>query len=162
MKKLLLLTALIAFGIAPPAGAAPILNLDIHHNPTHFHPGGGPATINVTTAVEGAASPATNEVQKVSPVFASAGTYRLSFDPDGAGPAAAEQTAEIPVFDGNLITVQAAAVQSALEALPSIAPGDVDVQPAFIFAAAGYKSPSKAPMPPPTSPRSRSRRARPR
>jgi len=40
MRKLVLLTVLGLLGIASPAAAAPVWNLDLHHNQTNFPPGG--------------------------------------------------------------------------------------------------------------------------
>ena len=57
-------------------------------------------------------------------IAATAGTFRLSFDPDGAGPKAAETTQDIPfnwpaLDPGNPDGVLNS-VRDALEALPSI------------------------------------------
>ncbi len=74
----------------------------------------------------------TNEVQRVT-IEATAGTYKLNFDPDGAGPQPAEATTDIP-FDwiggsGRIVGQNSPVdtVAEALEALPSIRRGNVVV-----------------------------------
>ncbi|HWO15653.1 MAG TPA: hypothetical protein VNM89_02960 [Solirubrobacterales bacterium] len=62
-----------------------------------------------------------NEVQEVT-VAATAGTFKLSFDPDGVGPQSPETTADLPYNATNN------AVEQALKALPSI--GQVGIRPA--------------------------------
>jgi hypothetical protein len=63
-----------------------------------------------------------NEVQKLT-VAATAGTFRLSFDPDGVGPNPPESTPDLP-FDvhGQSGGPGNAGVEGALRALPSIGP----------------------------------------
>ena len=80
-------------------------------------------SISVTTAVEGFGGGGANETQKVT-VAANKGTFRLNFDPDGAGPEPAETTQDIPynwpIGDfGNSNSV-INTVMDALRALPSI------------------------------------------
>ena len=120
MRKLTLTIALALLGLAAPtaANAAPIFNLGIHHNQTNFPPGGNQAlaAAKVFTATEGSAT--TNEQQGFR-LLATSGTFTLSFDPDGDGPLPAETTADLP-FGAN-----GAAVQAALESLPSIGAGNV-------------------------------------
>ena len=64
-----------------------------------------------------------NETQELT-YKATAGQYRLSFDPDGAGPEPAETTGDLTFKAGTT------AVASALEALPSIG-GDISVNQNF-------------------------------
>ena len=122
MRKLAtsLALALCALAVPATAAAAPIFNLDIHHNPTHFPPGGeqGLAGIEVSTEVEG--SPSANEQQRVR-LVATSGSFKLSFDPDGLGPQPSQTTVDIP-FGASSATAQAA-----LEALPAIGSGNVSV-----------------------------------
>ena len=106
------LAALSLLGLAPSASAAPAFKLDIHHNQTNFAPGGAPGTIITDTVTDGAA-PATDEVQRIHRIWATAGAYTLTFD--GA------TTPDLP-FDAT-----AAEVEVALEALPSIGAGNVSV-----------------------------------
>ncbi len=95
---------------ASPASAAPVWNIDLHHLPTNFEPGGtGTATL---ATLENGSAPSTNEVQRLS-IVAHTGQYRLTY--------AGETTGNLS-FDA-----VAPAVRAALEALPSIAPGDVTV-----------------------------------
>jgi hypothetical protein len=122
MRKLVLTCAL-TFCLVLPAGAAasPVFNLDVHHNPTNFTPGGDQveAFPEVLTAVQG--SEGSNEKQAFK-FRATSGTFTLSFDPDGEGPLPADPpSAPLP------LGASGAAVQGALESLPSIAPGDVSV-----------------------------------
>jgi hypothetical protein len=58
-------------------------------------------------------APGVDERQRLT-VSATAGTFRLSFDPDGAGPAPTDTTPDLP------FNASATAVQDALRALPSI------------------------------------------
>jgi len=74
--------------------------------------------------IEGAAGgmTETNEVVQIGILgTATGGTFQLTFDPDGSGPAPTFTTNPIPY------SASAAAIRSALEALPNIAPGDVIV-----------------------------------
>jgi hypothetical protein len=111
---LLTLVGLGALGVAP-AAAAPVLNLDIHHNPTHFAPGGVPGSLGVKTVSDGSAT--VNEVQEIR-VAAEEGQFRLSFK--------GETTTDLP-FDATGVQVR-----NALEALPKIGlgnlKGEVDVE----------------------------------
>ena len=120
MKKLTLTLALLALAAPATASAAPVFNLDLHHNQTHFPPGGDQVTAegSVNTQTEGSAG--ANERQGIS-LVANAGSFVLGFDPDGAGPAPAQFTADIPFGSPG------ATVQSALEALPAIGAGNVGV-----------------------------------
>jgi hypothetical protein len=114
MRKLLLLTILATLALgatsASSAVGAPVWNLDIHHAETNFPPGGGPGHIDVTTVTDGLA-PATSEVQRIGAILATAGEYKLSFK--------GESTTDLP-FNAN-----GAAVQAALQALPSIGAGNL-------------------------------------
>jgi hypothetical protein len=124
MRRLALAITALAFLAAPTgAGAAPIFNLDVHHNQTNFPPGGNQdlAHVEVLTTTQGSVTE--NERQAID-FMATSGTFKLSFDPDGAGPAAAETTADLPF---ELYEARAAAVQAALVGLPSIGAGDVTV-----------------------------------
>lgn len=78
----------------------------------------GHATI--TTLVQGASSPVTNEVQRLE-IDAGGGQFRLGFG--------AEVTSDLP-FDAS-----AAQVQAALEALPAIGVGNVELAPMSEFSA---------------------------
>jgi hypothetical protein len=115
MRKLLLLIsfaiATLALG-AQSAGAAPVWNLEIHHAETNFYPGGYPGSISIVTVTEGAA-PDTEEVQRINPIIATGGEYKLSFE--------GETTAALPYNAGS------STVGNALQALPSIGPGNVVV-----------------------------------
>jgi hypothetical protein len=74
-----------------------------------------------------------DEVQRLT-VSATAGTFNLSFDPDGAGPQPSETTIDIPfnwLGGGGTPAAQQApidTVQEALHALPSIPPASVRVE----------------------------------
>jgi NHL repeat-containing protein len=90
-------------------------------------------TIDVTTIFDGFGGGGANEVQEVT-VAATAGTFNLSFDPDGAGPQPSETTIDIPfnwLGGGGTFAAQQApidTVQEALHALPSIPPDSVRVE----------------------------------
>lgn len=71
-------------------------------------------------APEGAGNVATNEVQKIT-VTATGGTYNLRFETPNPSPSSATTTANIPY------NATAAEVQSALEGLANIGPGNVSV-----------------------------------
>ena len=89
-------------------------------------------SIAVSTVQQGFANGGVNERQDVA-VSATAGTFKLSFDPDGAGPRPAETTVDLPFDvkprdDGNddgLLN----SVQDALVALPSVPKNSVAVAP---------------------------------
>ncbi len=86
-------------------------------------------TIGVSTRTNGFGG-GTNETQEVT-VAATNGTFRLSFDPDGAGPKPAETTQDIPYNwpardSGNNDGV-INSVRDALQALPSIPERGVEV-----------------------------------
>ena len=123
MRKLILTIALGVFGLVVPAGAAaaPIFNLDVHHNQTNFPPGGNQvdAFPVVFTTTQGSAD--ANEQQGLQ-LQATSGTFTLSFDSDGDGPQPADPPSGALPFGAS-----GAAVQSALESLPSIGAGNVDV-----------------------------------
>jgi hypothetical protein len=95
---------------AAPAAAGPIWNLDLHHRPTDFVPGGSPGHTDATTLTDG--SPSANERQTVT-VRADTGSFRLALGPD--------TTADLP------LGATAAQVEAALEALPSVGSGNVSV-----------------------------------
>jgi hypothetical protein len=118
---LAILLALLALGMPSSAFAAPIFNLDVHHNQTNFPPGGNQvdAYPEVNSDVQGSAS--TNEVQEIR-IVATSGTFRLSFDPDGPGPSPAD-----PPSSPLPLAANAAVVRTALESLPSIGAGNVSV-----------------------------------
>ena len=122
MKKLTLTIALGLLALAAPttAAAAPIFNLDLHHNQTHFTPGGNQADAFPASSTQTQGSAGENERQTFS-LTATGGSFTLGFDPDGAGPQPAETTADLAVG------ASAAAVRAALEGLPSIGAGDVNV-----------------------------------
>lgn len=123
MRTTALTIALAVLGLCVPSGAAaaPIFNLDIHHNQTNFPLGGneadGRAVVGTTT--DGSASG--NEKQGLSFV-ATSGTFTLSIDPDAGGPLPADPPSAELSLDPSFPS--AAAIQSALESLPSIGPGD--------------------------------------
>ncbi len=84
-------------------------------------------SITPTTVINGYGGGGANERQDLT-VVATAGTYKLSFDPDGVGPKVAETTVDIPfnwpkndagAVLGNGDTI-VNSVQDALEALPSV------------------------------------------
>jgi hypothetical protein len=101
------LGATLALGAAP-AAAAPVLDLDIHHDPSHFAPGGFPGSLEASTASRGSA--ATDEVQEIR-LAADSGSFKLTFE--------GETTAEIP-FNASGVDVR-----KALEALEAIGAGNV-------------------------------------
>jgi hypothetical protein len=111
-RRLTLLTLLASMLLASPATASPIFNLDLHHNPTHFHPGGTPVEVSVSTVTQGA-SPSTDEVQHITKPNSTSGNFKLKFG--------ASTTPNLP-FDATT-----AQVKAALEALPSIGAGNVTV-----------------------------------
>ena len=122
MRKLILTLAL-SVGLAMPSGAAaaPIFNLDVHHNQTNFPTGGNQvdAFPKVLTTTEGSES--ANEQQGLQ-FQATSGTFTLSFDSDGSGPLPPDPaSAPLP------LEASAAAVKAALEGLPSIGAGNVSV-----------------------------------
>ena len=121
MRKIAVIAALASAVFPAAAGAAPVLNLEIHHAQTNFPPGGAVATPSVNTETQG--SSAGNEVQRVL-IPASKGKFNLCFDPDAGGPGAAQCTADL-AFDASGATVQAA-----LRALPAIGSPNVDVSSA--------------------------------
>ncbi len=115
MRKPILTLALALFGMIVPASAsaAPVFNLDIHHSPSNFPPGGTPASPpNVSTLIQGA-EPSTNEVQQIDKANATSGNFKLSF--------ASDTSANISFGSSG------ATVKAALEALPSIGAGNVGV-----------------------------------
>jgi hypothetical protein len=122
MKKPTLTIALALLALAAPAtaSAAPSLNLDLHHSQTNFPPGGNQADAFAAVSTQTNGSAAENEKQSIN-TQATSGTFKLGFDPDGAGPLPAESTTDIALLSS------AAAVQAALEALPAIGAGNVSV-----------------------------------
>jgi hypothetical protein len=115
MRKTILTLAFALLGLAAPvsASAAPVFNLELHHNQTNFPPGGTPAgPPSVSTTTQGA-PPSTNEVQQVERPIATSGSFRLTFEGD--------TTANIPLDSSGV------AVRAALQALPSIGAGNVKV-----------------------------------
>jgi hypothetical protein len=118
---LLLTLAIAALGAgSSAASAAPIFNLDIHHNQTNFAPGGRPVTPVVKSDTQG--SPTADEVQAVF-VGATAGKFSLSFGGD--------TTPALPY------NASAGIVQAALRALPSI--GSPNVTVAEFLSEGNYK-----------------------
>ncbi len=112
MKRLVMLSVLAALGVlgTSPASAAPVFQLDLHHTPTNFAPGGSLGVIEASTVTQGSAS--ADEIQEIA-VVASGGQFRLH--------SGAETTGDIPFGAGD------ATVRAALEALPSIGTGNVKV-----------------------------------
>ena len=96
---------------AAPVAAAPVLDLDIHHDPTHFVPGGTPGEIEVETVTQGSAT--VDEAQELR-IFAGKGKFTLSF--------AGEETLPLPFNATGL------EVRNALRALPAIGTPNVLVQ----------------------------------
>ena len=109
----LALAALLCLGVfgasAASASAAPVWNLEMHHNPTNFS-SAEPGSVRVETATEGSA--AANEVQEVV-LTAESGKFTLSFEGDS--------TPELEYNTG------AAQLQTALRSLPSIGASNVKV-----------------------------------
>ena len=108
---LVALTAIAAFGLlaVAPALAAPVWNLEMHHNPTNFS-SAEPGALGVETATDGSAT--ANEVQEVV-LTAESGKFTLSFEGDS--------TPELEYNTG------AAQLQTALRSLPSIGAPNVKV-----------------------------------
>jgi hypothetical protein len=104
MRALRLTIAVFALALAAPtaASAGPVLDLDIHHEPTNFEPP-SPGSITVQTQTEGSATQ--NEVQQIT-VSATEGQFTLSFE---------GQTTSALEFDAS-----GKEVREALEALPTI------------------------------------------
>jgi hypothetical protein len=67
---------------AAPAAAAPSLNLDIHHGPSHFSPSGWPGGTKESTAQDGATG--VNEKQEVA-ITGEEGDFVLSFEGQSTG-----------------------------------------------------------------------------
>jgi hypothetical protein len=99
---------------AAPAAAAPVLNLDIHHDPSHFSPSGWPGSIETRTVEDGSPStePPTNEKQEIG-ITAEEGKFRLSFE--------GETTVALAFDSTNL------QIREALRALPSIGSPNLNV-----------------------------------
>jgi hypothetical protein len=112
MRKIAVIVALAFVAFPAAAGAAPMLNLDIHHAQTNFPPGGALATPSVSVQTQGSTS--ANEVQQVV-IPASKGKFKLSFE--------GQVTPELPY------NATAGAVQAALRALPTIGSPNVEVSP---------------------------------
>lgn len=68
-----------------------------------------------------------DEVQRLTYKSVTGGQFRLHFDPDGSGPQPPEATSDIDVVESTGAPV-ALQVKQALEALPSIGAGDVNVR----------------------------------
>lgn len=104
-------------------GGQHILDTAITVNTSGLFRDGVPVSASVVVAVEGLPK---NEKQKI--VFSTlpdSGTFTLTFDPDGAGPVVARTTATLS------FNATAAEIQSALEQLISIGPGNVVVSGSF-------------------------------
>ena len=123
MKKLTLTIALCLLALAAPAtaSAAPIFNLDLHHNPTNFPPGGNQADAFPVISTDTQGSATENERQRLN-IQATSGTFTLSFDPDGAGPLPADPP--VQTFRSGRATPPS---EPRSKSLPSIGAGDVAV-----------------------------------
>jgi hypothetical protein len=123
MRRAVMTIVFAVLGLLVPSGAtaSPIFNLDIRHNQTNFPPGGNQVDAEAIVFSPTQGSAGQNEKQSFV-LEATSGTFTVSFDPDGDGPAPPDPpSADLP-FD-----TSAAVLDAALESLPSIGSSNVAV-----------------------------------